>query len=208
MTEVPSEYVLDPDEWQRQICKLCDNLAGDIASILDEHHRPEAVAEALQVLFRPYLTDEPPSAASQLWAEVEEGHLRAGDTHANAVELTFDDSAGRWRSIHPDTRADEDPDTSHRRLADTIVETVWFGDPDIRRQVVRMMEHDHELVADYLQPLDTLERPRPTAPRPPPGAATCSPGCSSDTRSVSRSLLATSCGGTHSAWPTGPNTTT
>jgi hypothetical protein len=157
MTDVPSEYALAPDEWKNRVLELCDALAEDIAAILDANHEPEAAADALQSLFRPYLTDEPPSSASQLWAEANEGRLRAGDIHANPVTLTCDESVGRWRSIHDDTPADEEAGTTHRRLADAIVETVWFGDPDIRRQTIRRMEPDRELVADYLEPLHELE---------------------------------------------------
>lgn len=169
MTEFPSEYAVAPDEWEARVLDLCDELVGDIATILDEHRSPREAADALRSLFRPYLTAAPPSAANQLWAEVEEGHLRAGDTHANAVELTVDESTGRWRSLHGDATIDEEADVAHRRLADAVVETVWFGASDIRRQVVRGMEHDRELVADYLEPLHTLEAETDGSPT----AATC-----------------------------------
>ncbi len=154
MTDLPYIFEMDPDEWFDQVQEIADELAGHIASALDEHDDAEAVLEALQPHLEPYIIDPDDPSQHQLLADVDGERFCIGRVDDDWLALTYRDEGYWWLSGREPDEEDPDPATLHRQLGRKAVDTVSWGNSITARERADNQKAKRTILEPFLHAIE------------------------------------------------------
>jgi hypothetical protein len=158
-SELPDEHEVTVEDWKEETSKIREHLEDEIVAILEKSETPEEAEAELQPLFEPYLFDEPESNAVQLWAEADNESLYMGVRYGDWLEYQFEDERGIWWSTSDSPPEELDSkEEVHRHVAEEVVETHVYWNPQDRRRIVRRIESYREKVSEYLEQVNEIEQ--------------------------------------------------
>lgn len=157
MTTLPDIYSMDPDEWYDEVQRRADELKTEVRRALDETETLEALRDALEPHFQPYLVDpDEPVHAEQILAEIKYGEkLCVGNKNGDWMPLTYRRDEGYWWFDGGEARrGDGSVDDLHEHIARRVVESTNWGDPDLARQRADEQKKHRRIGEPYLQALE------------------------------------------------------
>lgn len=154
MSQLPYIFEFDePEEWFIEVQSVADEIVENIGRVLDEHKTAEEAFEALQPLLEPYIIDTDDPTHHQIIADYSGDTLYIGRYEPDWFRLTYRDDGYWWfKRQQPDDPAE--PESLHRQIGQTVIDTVSWGDEQIARERAENQKAKRRMLVPYLEAIE------------------------------------------------------